>query len=394
MDDNLSIVEQKQKNHTSKLLQYLIKSGTAITIAECARMLNISLPTATNLIETLCDEEVLLKEGKNDSTFGRKATVFKINKKAGNFIGVEVKQYKITIGSIDMSKAWVGKTVEFDFALTNSEKSLQELLVIIHSFIKKSNIKKDKILGICVISPGRVNTINGSNINYFNFLDVHLETYLTEQLGCVTIVDNDTRASAIGEYYQANKYTEKNILYINFDYGLGMSLIIGGKLFYGKNGYSGEIGHTFFADNNILCHCGKSGCLETEVSGRALLRLVKENILQGKASQLKISDELTLEDIVKAILNNDSLGVNLIEQMSSKLGVVIANLINVFNPDVIVFGGIVSQTKDYMLLPIKTAIRKYCLKAIAEETKLYLADENNVSGVYGACLLALEKKIN
>ncbi len=391
MLESVSVLEQKQSSYKNQLLKHLIKYDHETTIYNATRILNISIPTATNLIESLCEEKWLIKGGKTESAVGRKAVNYFLNKEAVHFVGVEIQQNRILIGAVNLQKQWIGEILKFEYSLQNTIEALDQVVAIIKDFIKLPAFQGIQIAGVCIILPGRVNTNKGENINYFNFLPSSFAVHMSTVLGIMTTIDNDTRAIALGEYYTQKRYHNKSIIYIHVDYGLGMNLIINDEVFYGKNGYSGELGHTFFEDNNILCHCGKSGCLETVASGKALLRLVKEALATGKTSQVENIHPLHVEDIIKALFNNDSVIINIVETMGNKLGMSIANLINMLNPDMIILGGVLAQTKNYILWPIKNAINKYCLNVVADETEIMITNTYEHSGIYGACIVALEK---
>ena len=161
---------------------------------------------------------------------------------------------------------------------------------------------------------------------------------------------------AYGEYMKGVVEGEKQVIFINISWGLGIGIIIDGKLYYGKSGFSGEFGHFPAFDNEILCHCGKKGCLETETSGIAIHRMVLERIKNGESSILteKVKDlnDLTLTDIIDATNMEDPLCIEIIEEVGYKLGRYIAGLINIFNPELVVIGGQVSQTRRFIMLPI------------------------------------------
>ena len=238
---------------------------------------------------------------------------------------------------------------------------------------------------------GRVDPKTGYSHSIFNFTESPLAEVLTQKVGFPVHVDNDSRAMAYGEYMAGCEEKEKNVIFINVSWGLGMGLIINGQLYGGKSGFAGEIGHIHTFNNEILCHCGKKGCLETEVSGIAFHRLVKERIANGETSILikKFKDkDYTLEDLIEATNEEDVLCIDTIEEIGTKLGESLASFVNIFNPDVVIIGGVMSLTGDYLLQPVKTAMRKYSLNLVMKDTKVCLSKLREKAGVVGACMLA------
>lgn len=188
---------------------------------------------------------------------------------------------------------------------------------------------------------------------------------------------------------------EKNVLFINADFGLGMGILIDGAIYYGKSGFSGELGHIPFFQNERICHCGKKGCLETETSGLALLQAVREKIRQGSNSILSLKYKdlamLRLEDVVEAAQSEDSLVLELLSELGEKLGKAIAILINIFNPELVILGGKVSESGESLRLPVRSALNKYTLGLVNNDTQLKMSKLGERAGVMGGSLIARRK---
>lgn len=195
------------------------------------------------------------------------------------------------------------------------------------------------------------------------------------------------------EYIKGCSKGMKDIIFVNVCWGLGIGIIIDGKLYYGKSGYSGEFGHIPGYNNNIICHCGKIGCIETETSGRALKRKLTEALLEGKQSILSDKvvnrkEELNLQDIQDAIAKEDVLSLVILQHVADELGKQLAGIINVFNPEMLVIGGEMSATGDYLTLPIRMGIKRFSLNAMNEDSKIVTSELKGQAGVVGACLMA------
>ena len=142
-----------------------------------------------------------------------------------------------------------------------------------------------------------------------------------------------------------------------------------------------------------MCHCGKKGCLETEASGSALHRILLERIHNGESSilssRIAAGDEpVTLEEIVEAVNKEDLLCIEIVEEIGQKLGKQIAGLINIFNPELVIIGGTLSLTGDYITQPIKTAVRKYSLNLVNKDSAIVTSKLKDRAGIVGACMLA------
>ena len=379
------------------IFKFLDQTESA-SINEISKEINISVPKTTSLITELIEEGLISDCGKFDSTGGRKANLYGLIGDAGFILGVDVKKYYINIGLLNFKKQLINQKSRIAFKLDNTAESLNQLIQIIQNFIKEVGIKKDKILSLGINLSGRINHTKGYSYTFFHFQEEPLSEIIQEKIGIKTYLENDSRAMAFGEFCNGEVNTEKNVLFVNLDYGIGLGILIDGKVYYGKSGFSGEFGHIPFFNNEIICHCGKKGCLETEASGNALLRKFKEKIKLGSTSSVlkknKKVEDISLTDLILAAQNEDVLIIELLAELGENLGKGLAVLINVFNPELIIIGGTLSETGEYLKLPIKSSINKYSLSLVNADTELKLSKLGEKAGIIGACLLAKNKALS
>ena len=396
-NDNSSGVALKNKILKGLIFKFLDQTESA-SINEISKEINISVPKTTSLITELIEEGLISDYGKFDSTGGRKANLYGLIGDAGFILGVDVKKYYINIGLLNFKKQLINQKSRIAFKLDNTAESLNQLIQIIQNFIKEVGIKKDKILSLGINLSGRINHTKGYSYTFFHFQEEPLSEIIQEKIGIKTYLENDSRAMAFGEFCNGEVNTEKNVLFVNLDYGIGLGILIDGKVYYGKSGFSGEFGHIPFFNNEIICHCGKKGCLETEASGNALLRKFKEKIKLGSTSSVlkknKKVEDISLTDLILAAQNEDVLIIELLAELGENLGKGLAVLINVFNPELIIIGGTLSETGEYLKLPIKSSINKYSLSLVNADTELKLSKLGEKAGIIGACLLAKNKALS
>ena len=396
-NDNSSGVALKNKILKGLIFKFLDQTESA-SINEISKEINISVPKTTSLITELIEEGLISDYGKFDSTGGRKANLYGLIGDAGFILGVDVKKYYINIGLLNFKKQLINQKSRITFKLDNTAESLNQLIQIIQNFIKEVGIKKDKILSLGINLSGRINHTKGYSYTFFHFQEEPLSEIIQEKIGIKTYLENDSRAMAFGEFCNGEVNTEKNVLFVNLDYGIGLGILIDGKVYYGKSGFSGEFGHIPFFNNEIICHCGKKGCLETEASGNALLRKFKEKIKLGSTSSVlkknKKVEDISLTDLILAAQNEDVLIIELLAELGENLGKGLAVLINIFNPELIIIGGTLSETGEYLKLPIKSSINKYSLSLVNADTELKLSKLGEKAGIIGACLLAKNKALS
>lgn len=363
-----------------------------LTVTDLSTILNVSNPTVTKSIIELIEDGYVCDLGKIETSGGRRPQNYGLINDAGYFLGVDMLDDHINFELIDINKNQMITEMGVEYTAENSHESLNKLADVVSNFIERNAVSKEKILGIGMSLRGRVDSSTGHSYNIFNFDPRPLSQLLTIKTGITTIIENDTRAMAYAEWTLNSDQSSQNALFINASKGIGVGIIINGKLFYGKSGFSGEFGHIPFFDNQMICHCGKKGCLETEASGAALKRIFIESLEQGASSILsesyKKNGTITLREIMDAATKDDVLSIELITNVGEKLGRGIGVLINLFNPELVVIGGVLSSVGDYLMLPIRTALNKYSLSLVNRDSQLAVSKLGESAGVIGSALLA------
>jgi predicted NBD/HSP70 family sugar kinase len=366
-----------------------------ITINEIADHLNISVPTATELMFDLVKEGLVIDTGKKSEGVGRKAAIFSLASDCCYFLGVEIKKYKINIGLMAFDKSMVASSLDIPFPFLDTRESLEAIIKYIKEFLQTQDIPKEKILGLGVSISGRINVKTGQILTIYHFADAPIKGILEESLGLPVYMDNDSRTLAYGEYHFGQAGVERNSLILNLDYGVALGIFVNGKPVYGASGYAGELGHIPIFNNEKICFCGKKGCLETEASGTALITYINQKMREGSNSSLQpIFDEkgyLEIEDIVEAVKKGDNLAIEGITSIGDKLGRGLAVAINLFNPELIILAGTLSAVGELLLLPVKTSIFQHSLSLVNVDTRVALSKINEGAGLPGCCLLVRDK---
>ncbi len=365
------------------------------SIADLSKELNTSIPTITKLVGELMDEGFLVDMGKLGTNGGRRPSIYGLNPSAGYFVGTDVKKNSISIAVTNFKGQTVDYLEELAFTVENSEASFRNLCTTIRCYLSENGIDPSEVLAYGFNLTGRVNNETGYCFTYFIGEDRPIGAFLKEELHAEVYVENDSRAMTYGEYICGVANNEKNMLFINVTWGLGMGMILDGKLSYGKSGFSGEIGHFPLLNNDQICHCGKTGCLETGASGSAIHRIFIEKLREGRASLLSDKynkdEEISLMDIINAVKEEDVLAIEVVEEIGTVLGRALAGLINIFNPELVVIGGIVANAGEYLLLPVKSAIQKHSLNLVNKDTTIKFSKLGEKAGPVGACMLSRTK---
>lgn len=390
----LSNIDGKNAAMKQKILGLCINDGD-YSLADLSKELGASIPTITKLVGELLEEGLLEDMGKQGTNGGRRPSIYGLNPSAGYFVGVDIRRKFISYAVTDFKGSQIDYQEQLPFSVQNSEESFREMCRYLTSHMESNGIEPSKVLAYGFNLTGRVNNETGYCFSYFIGEDKPIASVLEDELGKPAFVENDSRAMTYGEYICGAANNEKNMLFINIAWGLGMGMIVDGKLSYGKSGFSGEIGHFPLLNNDQICHCGKTGCLETGASGSAAYRIFMEKLNEGRTSSLSEKfnkgEQIHIEDIIDAVREEDVLAIEVIEEIGTTLGRAIAGLINLFNPELIVIGGSIASTKEYLLLPIKSAIQKHSLNIINSDTSIKFSKLGKRAGAIGSCMLGRSK---
>ena len=373
------------------ILRLCIQSGE-YSIAALSEQINTSVPTVTKLIGELMDEGFMIELGKSGTSGGRRPSIYGLNPEAGYFIGLDIRHTHASIAVTDFKGGLVCFEDNIPFILEIDEACLHTISKNIRDFFVEHDLDWNRVLGMGISVAGRVNPKTGYSNLYSFDPDRPINRILFEDLDIPVVIENDSRAMTYGEYLSGVVKKEKNVLFVNVSWGLGMGMILDGRLYYGTSGFSGEFGHFPLLDNDQICRCGKVGCLETGASGSALVRMISEQLQAGRASSLsrifKDQGKVNLNDIFKAVQEEDILTIETIEKIGANLGRGLAGLINVFNPQLVVLGGKVAMAGDYLLLAVRSAVKRHAQTIANQDTAIKFSKLRNQAAPIGDCMLS------
>ncbi|KAA9036287.1 ROK family protein [Ginsengibacter hankyongi] len=384
---------------TSKALLYkrkILKElcfGNVLSALELSIRIEKSLPLTTRILNELVDEQILKESGYASSTGGRRPQRYSLVAGKMYVVSVAMDQLVTRIGIIDLQNCDISLSQKYNLVLSHNDASLSTLTKYINGFIKKSGIKKDKILGVGIGMPGFVDVDKGVNYSFLDHKGESIPAYIEEIIELPVFIDNDSSVIALTELKLGSAINTKNTMVINLGWGVGLGMIINGKLFRGNNGFAGEFSHIPLFENNKLCACGKSGCLETETSLLVVIEKAKKELDKGRVSIIKkipADFEEACNTIISAAINGDQMAVELLLNMAYDLGKGIATLIHIFNPELIVLSGRGASAGNMLLAPIQHAINKYCIPRLSAYTKVIISTFSKSAELIGGAALVIE----
>ena len=381
-----------------KSILSLCEKGDTFSLADLARELGTSIPKITRIVGEMEQAGILSDWGKQESATGRRPSLYGLNPGAGYFVGVEVGQDALTLAVTDFT----GRLLQFQdgiaYTLTGTEASVLGLCAAVKKQVRKYHLEPEKVRAVGVNLTGRVNHQTGYSYSYYISEEKPVRNILEAGFDRPVFIENDSRGMAFGEYMSGIAGDARTVLFLNVGWGLGMGMVLDGKLFNGKSGFSGEIGHFPLLDNHQICRCGKVGCLETGASGLALHRPIGERLVKGSPSILSAAyaarKDITLNDILDAVAKEDVTAIECVEEVGNTLGRAVAGLINIFNPDVVVVGGRLSVTEQYLMPPLLSAVNRLSLNLVNNDTVIKVSRLGNKAGAVGAGLLAKHRLLN
>ncbi len=394
--DRLSNIERKKYLQKVRLVKLLHAEG-AKSNADIYRILNISSPTSLILINELLYEGVIEKKGKGISIGGRKPELYSLQDNYFFVLCIGMETFTTEIAILDNNNNNISGTHKFNLQMSRDETAISQLYKYAESVILTSGINVKKLVGVGMSMPGLVNSSAGKNYSHLFSGDDSktLQDRLEGMFGKPVYIQNDVKTRALAEVRFGLATGRKDVLFLFVDWGIGLGIIMDGKLQSGNSGLAGEIAHMPFVEEGELCFCGKRGCLETVASGMALARMAKEAILTGENTILNTLSEKEIERIepqliVDAALKGDEYAIRILAEVGHKFGRAISALINLFNPELIILGGKIAEAKQYITLPIKQSIDKYYSPRIRENTEVALSTLGQDGGLQVSASIVLE----
>lgn len=314
-------------------------------------------------------------------------------------IGVDLGGTKIATGIIDINGKILSKNKEPTLIKNGPEGVISQMIRMVEENLKKIKISLKEVKGIGIGAAGPLDTKKGIIIeppNLPGWKNVQLVKPFKEKFSLPVYLDNDANAACLGEWYFGAGKGTKNMVYLTVSTGIGGGVIIEGKLYHGANDNAGEIGHMTINPDGPLCGCGNRGCLEAHASGTSIARYAKEILkgYKGKTLILEFSEnnieKVTAEIVFKSAKAGDRLAEKIVNKTSEYLGIGVANVINIFNPEKVVLGGGVTKAGEMLFKIVRKVAKERAMSSLFKAVKIVPAKLKGDVGIIGAATLVLE----
>jgi len=387
-------VELKKIGQKKQILRAIYFHGP-LSNSEMAKQIKLSTPKINSLLIELIDNGLVRELGRGDSSGGRRPNIYGLIEDGFFVAGITINITRTIISIFNSCNQEISGPHYFPIRMQSKLEIFQQVNEKLEEVVSESKIPKDKILVAGIELPGLINLETGNNLTYFPDVE-NLFEEVKNIFGIPVFFNHDTKVRTFAEQHFGLAKGKKNVLMLQADWGLGLGIIINGKVYSGKSGFSGEFGHIPLVDDGPLCVCGKQGCLETVVSAKAIARQAREAIEQGKSSLIKelVADDLEKIDIavvIRAANAGDQFAISLFSEVGKWLGRGIAFLIQIFNPELIIIGGQVAVASQFILAPIQQAIHTYSNRDISNDSKIKFSELGSKAGTMGAAAYALDR---
>ena len=390
------VVEVKNYLLKIRLIKNLYQKGASTANEICGSM-GISLPTVNTLLTDLIRSGEVIKQGRAASQGGRKPDLYRLAPDAFYVLAVDLSKYAVSLALYNCQQTQVKDKVIHKLVLNNEAETFEQLCLHLESYISASGFPSQKIIAIGISMPGLIDSKAGINHTYLNFGGKSLQAHLESRFPQAVFLENDARAMTLAEFKFGAAKSAQNVLGIFVGWGIGLGIVIDGKLYQGTSGFAGEFAHSpLFESQEINCTCGKKGCLEAIASGTSIVRMAEEALLLDKDSILArmakaYKGPLDPNLVVNAAKEGDQRAITILSDVGLNLGRGISMLIQLLNPELIVLGGVVAEANQYILTPIQQALNVYSMAKSREKTQLALYQLGNDVGLVGAIAVVTDK---
>ncbi|MGA2987092.1 MAG: ROK family protein [Terriglobia bacterium] len=388
------------KNERDRLMiEALILKYGQLSRAEIHELTHVQRSEISRLVRELLVEGRLLPAGRADNPMGRKQVLLRLNEEFRFILAIGFDDENALAAILDLHLLMRSSVREPALLGEGKDGLTRQLIALAHQAIAKAGVHPQSLVGIGVAGSGLVNSGEGvmvmsSTVEFCQ--DFHLQEIFEKEFGVPIAVENITRAKTVAERGLGPGELAQDMIYVEYGRtGIGAGIVINGKLFYGAGYAAGEFGHTHMIEDGPACKCGSFGCLEAIAGAAALQSRTRKAIAEGgTSSALALAegdpDKITGWTVLQAAGQGDKICAAIVEQAAGYLGVGLANLVNLFNPAVIVIDQRLSLAGPGLLDQLTRVIRRKALNHSARGVTVRFGSLGNEASLLGAGRVALE----
>jgi glucokinase-like ROK family protein len=377
----------------------LIQAAPSISRVELSESSHLSTAAITGIVNSLLARKLVVEGAAPATSVGRKRIGLSLRPDLGYVVGIDLGSYNLRVVVTDLS----GNTLASSEVATQMPKGRQFVLdhcfAVVRKAIETAHISEKEVLGIGIAFSGVIDVDRGLILSYprpgwmHQWKNVPLKKIVEDEFGVSCLLDDSVRAIATNEKYAGAGRELRDFVYVDIGMGIGAAIFIDGQIYRGFNGSAGEFGHMTVDEDGPLCCCGSNGCLEALASCSTVIQSVQMAIEKGVASKVidmvdRDLSKITVEMIAEAAEQNDSLAYRALHEAASHIGAACSDLVNLLNPQAIVFGGALFRASPKLMLDeIRHLIRRRALEKSANDVSLLLSSTATDAGAKGMARL-------
>lgn len=371
-----------------RVVDALRRHGT-LSRADISRATGLSRSTVSTLVADLHRLGFVTAGAGNEASdgpapVGRPPLMLRLDAPAGITVGLDFDHTRVRVAVSDLSRnVLTERAVELDVD-GDAPRALETAASLIGHALADAGVDAAHLLGVGVAMAGPVDParrrLHDSPI-LVDWTGVDAAAELRDRLGVPVHIENDANLGALAEATVGAARSARTAIYVQLSSGVGAGLIVEGQLFRGSAGVAGEIGHFIVDEGGLPCRCGRRGCLETLVSGPAIVRQVSE----------QRHEPLSLDQTIALAGAGDAVCAAAIERAGRIVGRVVGEACNLLNPEMVVVGGELSAAGDLLLEPLGSALRETALPASTRDLEVVSGELGDTANLLGAVALAIAR---
>lgn len=368
----------------------------SLSRTDLARITGLTAPTVGEIVKGLLEDQFLLeRESQPGSMVGRRAVPLELDPRGGTAIGILLGVTHARVLAVDLLGGILARQVLPVPEGVTPAALVAELAQVTRAMA--AQVKPRRLLGVGCGLHGLVDHETGTMrfAPHFGWRNVPFAEMLSRTLGVPVVADNGVRCGALGELWFGAAKGLRDFVSVAVGTGIGSAIVLDGRLLRGAGGSAGEIGHFTVDVAGPLCSCGQYGCLEALASGPAIarraVRLIKQGAPSAITSLVADLEDTTAEIVARAAAMGDAVAGQVMQEAGTYLGIVVANLVKLLNPQRVLVGGGVSRAGDLLLEPMRQALAARALDPAMAKLPICLTALDSDAGALGGAAQVLER---
>jgi predicted NBD/HSP70 family sugar kinase len=388
----------KVHEHNVNAVFEILRTRRRTTRTEIGRLSGLSKGTVAGIVGELLESGFATVGGKLQSGRGRSRALLEFNPAARSVVGIQLADDRCTLVLADLDC-----TVRLRLVRPLVGTDPRRLIDVAAEAVEEARrLAQAPVMGVGVGTPGNIDPM-GRRVNIavsHGWRDLPLAELLESRVKLPVLLANRAKVAALGYLRKGEPGSQDSLIYLYLGRGVVAGIVMDGRLYFGRDGNAGDLGHVTVNPDGALCGCGNRGCLHTVAAEDAILALAREKARRlGPHCQLHRMaggrlGELTVETLIRAAGQGDEATELALAAVGTQVGLVLANLINTLNPDAVVIGGPTAGFGETLLRPVREEIQRRALVESAAKVDVVASTDDDEAGAVGSAALWIDRAMS